>query len=88
MTRRNIPKPDLPASEKLIELAHYKMPFGKYKGVYLSVIPESYYIWFKQQGFPSGKLGRLMQEALELKSNGRSPILRKIRTFYPRPSKS
>ena len=71
--------------ENLIELAFYKMPFGKYKDRYLSDIPESYYIWFKQKGFPQGKLGRLMQEAFELKLNGLSNILKKIRTIHNKP---
>ena len=52
--------------DHLIELAHYRMPFGKYKGKYLVDIPEPYYIWFKQKGFPEGKLGRLLQEMTEI----------------------
>ena len=47
-----------PDQKALIELAHYKMPFGKYKGEYLVDIPEYYYTWFKQKGFPEGKLGQ------------------------------
>lgn len=77
---------NLPNQEKLIELAHYKMPFGKHKGAYLSDIPEPYYLWFKQKGFPEGKLGKLMREMLELKINGLSPLLRKIRSLYSKPS--
>ena len=48
--------------DALIELAHYKMPFGKYQGEYLIDIPEYYYTWFKQKGFPKGKLGGMMQQ--------------------------
>ncbi len=43
----------------LIELANTRMPFGKYKGRYLVDIPEPYYVWFRQKGFPPGKLGKL-----------------------------
>ncbi|MBL4887188.1 MAG: DUF3820 family protein, partial [Flavobacteriaceae bacterium] len=57
-------------SDRLIELAHYKMPFGKYKGWYLVDIPEFYYVWFKQKGFPNGKLGGLLAEMYEIKLNG------------------
>ncbi len=67
--------------EKLIELAHYKMPFGKYKDQYLVNIPEPYYVWFKQKGFPEGKLGRLMQEMFEIKRNGLEDLVRKIKHF-------
>ena len=64
--------------EALIELAHYKMPFGKYKGEYLVDIPEYYYTWFKQKGFPEGKLGRMMAEMYELKLNGLEGLVQKL----------
>ena len=69
--------------EHLIELAHYKMPFGKYKGQYLVDIPEAYYVWFRQKGFPEGKLGRLLTEMHEIKINGLEPIIRKVQREYP-----
>ena len=71
--------------EHLIELAHYRMPFGKYKGQYLVDIPEAYYVWFRQKGFPEGKLGRLLTEMHEIKVNGLEPIVRKVQRQYPRP---
>ena len=66
-------------NEHLIELAFAKMHFGKFKNTYLSDLPEAYLIWFKQKGFPNNKLGKQMQEVLELKVNGLEDILRKIR---------
>ncbi len=51
-----------PDPNHLVELANYKMPFGKYEGYYLANIPEYYFVWFKQKGFPEGKLGRMMAE--------------------------
>lgn len=72
--------------DHLIELAHYKMPFGKYKGQYLVDIPEAYYVWFRQKGFPEGKLGRLLAEMHEIKVNGLEPIVRKVQRKYPRPA--
>lgn len=68
----------VPNAAHLIELANYKMPFGKYKEQYLVDLPEAYYVWFKQKGFPPGLLGRLMQEMHELKINGLEGMLRKL----------
>ena len=62
------------------------MPFGKYKGEYLVDIPEYYYVWFKQKGFPEGKLGRLLQEMYEIKVNGLEPMIKKVQRTYSKPS--
>lgn len=75
----------LPNPEKLLELAYAKMHFGKYKNYFLSDIPEPYYVWFKQKGFPPGKLGDQMQEVYELKVNSLEGMLREIRRRYPAP---
>jgi uncharacterized protein (DUF3820 family) len=64
----------------LIELANYKMPFGKYKEEYLINIPEYYYAWFLQKGFPEGKLGRMMKEMHEIKINGLEGLLKPLIT--------
>ncbi|SFU43928.1 hypothetical protein SAMN05216480_103224 [Pustulibacterium marinum] len=71
----------------LLELAHAKMPFGKYKDYYLVDIPEPYYVWFKQKGFPTGKLGMQMQSMYEIKLNELESLVRKIKDNYPKPSK-
>jgi uncharacterized protein (DUF3820 family) len=47
-----------------------KMPYGKYQGRYLIHLPEAYLIWYKNKGFPKGKLGNQMELILELKING------------------
>ena len=73
-----------PNPNHLIELANYKMPFGKYKDQYLVNIPEAYYTWFKQKGFPEGKLGRLMQEMDEIKVNGLEHLVRPLIEKKPR----
>ncbi len=78
MDETSIPNPAL-----LIKLAHAKMPFGKYKGRYLSDLPEAYLVWFKQKGFPKGELGRMLMEVHEIKINGLENLLRKIRAQYP-----
>ncbi len=62
----------------LIDTANMKMPFGKYKGIYLIDIPEYYIVWYKNKGFPNGKLGKMMELVYELKLNGLEDILRNI----------
>ena len=71
-----------PNKEALIELAHYKMPFGKYKGEYLVDIPEYYYAWFKQKGFPEGKLGRMMLQMHDIKINGLEELIYTIKRDF------
>jgi len=63
----------------LLELAKAKMPFGKYKNQYLIDLPEFYMVWFKNQGFPKGKLGNQLVLVYELKLNGLEDLVRKIR---------
>ena len=73
-----------PDHKALLDLAHAKMHFGRYKGRYLSDLPETYLLWFRQQGFPPGKLGGHLQQVLELKINGMEHILRVLRSRHPR----
>ena len=78
MTGNNLPKSTQPDPKHLVELANYKMPFGKYKGQFLVNLPEAYYVWFKQKGFPPGKLGNLMHEMHEIKINGLEGLIKKL----------
>lgn len=55
---------------QLVSLAKAKMPFGKYKDRYLIHLPENYLVWFKQNGFPAGKLGQQLELIYEIKMNG------------------
>ena len=55
------------ARRELDELLNYKMPFGKFKNVRLVDLPVEYLLWFRQKGFPEGKLGRYMQIVLSQK---------------------
>lgn len=71
-----------PDKEFLVDLAKAKMPFGKYKDYYLVNIPEAYYTWFKQKGFPPGKLGKQLQAMHEIKINGLEDIIRKIQKNF------
>ncbi len=54
----------------LLEAINYKMPFGKYKGQALLTLPEPYFVWFSQKGFPANKLGNHMRLVHEIKING------------------
>lgn len=73
-----------PDYKKLIELAHYRMPIGKFKGRYLIDLPEPYLVWFRQKGFPEGKLGALLRSMLEIKINGLETHIRRIQKDFPK----
>lgn len=60
---------------ELVQLANAKMPFGKYQGYYLIEIPEYYLVWYKQKGFPAGKLGIQLEQILEIKVNGLEKLI-------------
>lgn len=71
-------------NKELIELAHTKMPFGKFKGYFLVDIPEPYYVWYKNKGFPPGKLGKQLATMYEIKLNGLESLIRNIKNKYPK----
>jgi len=56
--------------EELLALVHTRMPYGKYAGRRLIDLPERYLVWMAGEGFPDGKLGRMLQEVYEIKLNG------------------
>ncbi|MGY0427162.1 MAG: DUF3820 family protein [Polaribacter sp.] len=66
----------------LVDLAKMKMPFGKYKGIFLIDLPEHYIVWYHNRGFPKGKLGQQMHLVYELKLNGLEDIIRKINNEF------
>lgn len=59
----------------LLELVKMRMPFGKYKDTLICNLPEFYLLWFKQKGFPKGKLGMLLETMLEIRINGLEDLL-------------
>jgi len=65
--------------QDLIALITTKMPFGKYKGRTLCDLPEPYLVWFKQKGFPEGKLGKLLAMMYEIKAEGVEIVLYELR---------
>ena len=62
----------------LLETANTRMPFGKYKGRLLVDLPEPYVVWFRQQGFPPGRLGRMLALIYEIKLNGLEDMVRHL----------
>jgi uncharacterized protein len=63
----------------LVDLVKAIMPFGKYKGRKLIDLPEHYIVWYKQKGFPQGKLGEQLALVYEIKLNGLEYLLNPIR---------
>lgn len=59
----------------LKDLVTKEMPFGKFKGSKICNLPEFYLVWFKQQGFPKGKLGMWMETMYEIRVNGLEYLL-------------
>ena len=56
-------------------LANTQMPFGKYKGHLLVQLPEPYLVWYRQKGFPKGKLGQQLALMHEIKLNGLEELI-------------
>ena len=66
---------ELPDKEIFIDLVREKMPFGRYEGRLICNLPEAYLVWFKQKGFPKGRLGELLATMYEIKLNGLEYLL-------------
>jgi uncharacterized protein (DUF3820 family) len=66
----------------LIDLAHTKMPYGKYEGRYLIDLPEYYLVWLQNNRLPKGKLGEQLKLVHELKLNGLEYLIRNIQKTY------
>ncbi len=63
----------------LTQLVSMEMPFGKYKGIKICNLPENYLLWFRQQGFPKGNLGVLLETMLEIRINGLQYLLEPLK---------
>lgn len=68
-----------PDPEAFFELAETRMPFGKYKGRLLIDLPEPYVVWFRQKGFPNGKLGKQLETVYVIKANGLEHLFDRLR---------
>lgn len=70
----------------LEEIGRTRMPFGKYgrkehppDGFPIHDLPVEYLTWFKERGFPKGRLGELLEWVWELKANGLDKIFDPLR---------
>ncbi|MBK7148179.1 MAG: DUF3820 family protein [Bacteroidetes bacterium] len=70
---------DAPDRALLLSLVSTKMPFGKYKDRRLCDVPEHYLLWFRQKGFPKGKLGMQLEILYEIKLNGLEYLLEPLK---------
>mgnify|MGYP000287396451 FL=1 len=59
-----------------------RMPYGKYKGRFLIDLPEHYIVWYRNKGFPKGKMGQMLGLVYELQLNGLEDMIREIRKRY------
>lgn len=79
-------------AETLEAFASTHMPFGKYgpqhyppRGLPLYQLPAKYLMWFKQKGFPKGKLGGLLEALCEIHYTGAEAILAPLRGPESKP---
>lgn len=70
----------------LLEIGQTRIPFGKFGikayppgGVPIMDLPDEYLAWFKERGFPKGRLGELMAEVCEIKAVGMDSIFDTLR---------
>jgi len=70
----------------LLEIGRIRMPFGRFgpkdyppSGVPLMDLPPEYLVWFKDRGFPKGRLGELMAVVCEIKEVGMDMVFDPLR---------
>jgi len=79
MTNKEAPKLDSALAHKdILQLASYRMPFGKHAGQLLIDLPEPYVVWFHNKGFPNGELGRMLGITYEIKVNGLEDLFKPL----------
>ena len=70
----------------LEEIGQTNMSFGKFgpqdyppRGVPIIDLPPEYLAWFKERGFPKGRLGELMSIVFEVKESGADEVFQPLR---------
>lgn len=84
----DIPSPELDYFKELLaDVGKSHMPFGKYgpahyppRGVPIYDLSADYLGWFKQRGFPKGRLGQMMDLVYETKVHGADHVFNEFRT--------
>jgi uncharacterized protein (DUF3820 family) len=76
-----------PDSQILVDIILTRMPFGKYKGTFISEMPVHYLEWLKNKGFPPGKLGMMLSSVYEIKVNGLTSILTMVKNLLKQQGK-
>jgi uncharacterized protein (DUF3820 family) len=68
-------------ADNFADLEVVRMPFGRYKHSPIHKLPYEYLHWFveKGDGFPSGRLGELMEFVYHTKANGSEIIFSRLR---------
>jgi hypothetical protein len=69
-------------SESLELLVTTEMPYGKHKGTLIADLPGNYLNWFAREGFPPGRLGRLLALMHEIDHNGLKHLLQPLRDAH------
>ncbi len=72
-------EPVQPDVKILKDVVLTQMPFGKYKGTLICDLPVHYLEWLKNKGLPAGKLGMMLSTTYEIKVNGLTSLLEKIK---------
>ena len=65
--------------DELRAIVNQEMPFGRFKGRKLIDLPEPYVVWFRNKGYPKGRLGMLLATLFEIKANGLEGLLAPLR---------
>ncbi|RYD38556.1 MAG: hypothetical protein EOP87_01350 [Verrucomicrobiaceae bacterium] len=70
----------------LVEIGRTRMPFGKFgireyppAGVPIMDLPPEYLAWFKERGFPKGRLGELLAQVNAIKEVGMDTVFDPMR---------
>lgn len=70
----------------LAEIGRTRMPFGKFgikeyppAGVPIMDLPPEYLAWFKERGFPKGRLGELLAQVQAVKEVGMDAVFDPLR---------
>lgn len=73
----------------LVEIGNTHMPFGKFgiksyppAGVPIMDLPIEYLVWFKDRGFPKGRLGELLAQVCEIKEVGMDAVFDPLRQAH------